>query len=584
MLSINPTRLWQEVALGEDTVMELKAVEFRGMKVSAPRRDSLANEIAAFGNGEGGRLVLGVTDDRRPQSIEPSKLDVVVRFVGEICRESIKPAIDYSVFRVPVGSAGGGALLVEIPESVTVHRSPGGYFRRRGDRKHEMDSVEVHRLTHTRGQSDDTSTDTQVVRDTAIKSLHRELWRRYVSSRVHDAPEVALTKLKFVKKDSSGNFLATVGGVLLASKDPREWLPNAWIQAVCYRGQRLDGNQQIDSRDISGSLDQQIRGAMRFVVANQRVAAYKNPARIELPQFSLRAVFEAVVNAVVHRDYAVRGSRIRLFLFEDRLELYSPGGLCNSMTTDDLRTSQFTRNELLASRLGQCPVGDVAGSGGREYFIERRGEGVAVIETETYALTGQRPMFQLIGGRELKVVLPAASLPVPEGVPVHIVVSHSDTGKPQPDIHVLILNPNNTFSEAQTNACGRAEFLIHSRLPIIVFCAAEGFKAHVERYYLPDRPLEVSIRPAPEGGSRIIANRSGHLPGIRGGLNPILDALDRTYLYADNAIINEGQSQPVHFALNEPVYLRDGFGASATLWFREMIGASCIFDYRYDKP
>lgn len=564
--------------------MELKAVEFRGMKVSAPRRDSLANEIAAFGNGEGGRLVLGVTDDGHPQSLDRSKLDVVVRFVGEICRESIKPAIDYSVFRVPVGSAGGGALLVEIPESVTVHRSPGGYFRRRGDRKHEMDSVEVHRLTHTRGQSDDTSTDTQVVRNTAIKSLHRQLWRRYVSSRVHDVPEVALTKLKFVKEDSSGNFLATVGGVLLASKDPREWLPNAWIQAVCYRGQRLDGNQQIDSRDISGPLDQQIRGAMRFVVANQRVAAYKNPARIELPQFSLRAVFEAVVNAVVHRDYAVRGSRIRLFLFEDRLELYSPGGLCNSMTTDDLRTSQFTRNELLASRLGQCPVGDVPGSGGREYFIERRGEGVAVIETETYALTGQRPMFQLIGGRELKVVLPAASLPIPEGVPVHIVVSHSDTGEPQPDIHVLILNPNNTFSEAQTNARGRAEFLIHSRLPITVFCAAEGFKAHVERYYLPDRPLEVSIRPAPEGGSRIIANRSGHLPGIRGGLNPILDALDRTYLYADNAIINEGQSQPVHFALNEPVYLRDGFGASATLWFREMIGASCIFDFRYDKP
>ncbi len=584
MSSINPTRLWQEVALGEDTGMELKAVEFRGMKVSAPRRDSLANEIAAFGNGEGGRLVLGVTDDGHPQSLDRSKLDILVRFVGEICRESIKPAIDYNVFRVPVGSADGGALLVDIPESVTVHRSPGGYFRRRGDRKHEMDSVEVHRLTHTRGQSDDTSTDTQVVRSTAIKSLHRQLWRRYVSSRVHDVPEVALTKLKFAKEDSSGNFLATVGGVLLASKDPREWLPNAWIQAVCYRGQRLDGNQQIDSRDISGPLDQQIRGAMRFVVANQRVAAYKNPARIELPQFSLRAVFEAVVNAVVHRDYAVRGSRIRLFLFEDRLELYSPGGLCNSMTTDDLRTSQFTRNELLASRLGQCPVGDVPGSGGREYFIERRGEGVAVIETETYALTGQRPMFQLIGGRELKVVLPAASLPVPEGVQVHIVVSHGDTGEPQPDVHVLILNPNNTFSEAQTNACGRAEFLIHSRLPIIVFCAAEGFKAHVERYYLPDRPLEVSIRPAPEGGSRIIANRSGHLPGIRGGLNPILDALDRTYLYADSVIINEGQPQPVHFALNEPVYLRDESGASATLWFREMIGASCIFDYRYDKP
>ncbi len=76
-------------------------------------------------------------------------------------------------------------------------------------------------------------------------------------------------------------------------------------------------------------------------------------------------------------------------MFDDRLELYSPGGLCNSMTTDDLRTSQFTRNELLASRLGQCPVGDVPGAGGRRCFVERRGEGIGVIQDETFALAGE---------------------------------------------------------------------------------------------------------------------------------------------------------------------------------------------------
>ena len=584
MSSINPIRFWQEIFLGEDTDMELKAVEFRGTRVAAPRRDSLADEIAAFGNGEGGRLVLGVMDDRSPQSLDPSKLDALVKLVGEICMDSIKPFLKYRVFRVPVESTAGGVLLVEIPQSITVHRSPGGYFWRVGDRKHEMGSAEVRRLTHARGQSDDVSTDTQVIRDTGVKSLHRRVWRGYVSSRVSDSPEVALTKLKFVKEDSSGDLLATVGGVLLASKAPQEWLPNAWIQAVRYRGQRLDSSQQIDSRDITGPIDEQIRETMRFVVANMRVAAYKNPARADLPQFSTRAVFEAVVNAVVHRDYAVRGSRIRLFMFEDRLELYSPGGLCNSMTVEDLRISQFTRNELLASRLGQCPVGDVPGAGGREYFVERRGEGIATIEDDTYALTGQRPMFQLVGGRELKVVLPATRLPVPEGIPVSVVVSHSDTGEPQSDIQVLILNPNNTYSEAKTDAFGRAEFVIHTRLPITVFCAAKGFKAHVERYYIPDRPLKISIQPESRGGSQIIASSSGHLPGLRGRLNLTLDSLDRSYLHAFEIVINDGQAQPVHFALNEPVLLRDGHGASAVLWFREVIGDSCIFDYRYEKP
>ena len=584
MMPIDTSRLWKQVALGEDTDLELKAVEFRGGKLSAPRRDPLADEVAAFGNAGGGRVVLGVTDDRRPQSLDPSQLDALVGLVGEICTDSIKPPLNYSVFRVSAPEpASGGALVVEIPEGEAVHRSPGGYFRRQGDTKHQMDSAELRRLSYTRGQSDAASFDTQVVHGTGINSLRRKLWRQYVSSRVNDPAQVALAKLKFVKDDSHGALRATVGGVLLAAEDPREWLPNAWIQAVCYRGNRQDASRQVDAREITGPLDQQIREALRFVVGNRRVAAYKDPARTDVPQFSERAVFEAVVNAVVHRDYAVSGSRIRLFMFDDRLELYSPGGLCNSMTPDDLRTSQFTRNELLASRLGQCAIGDMPGTGGRQYFIERRGEGIAVIEDETFALAGQRAIFELVSERELKVVLPAARLPVAEGFAVLVVVTQSDTAKPLPGVDVLMLYPNKTYREARTNALGRAEFLLHTQLPMTVLCAADGFMAHVARDHLPHGPLDVRLRPAPDGGSQIIAHRTGHLSGIRGRLNPILDSHDRTYLYADNVAINDGQTQPVHFALNEPVRLIDSLGASATLWFREMVGGSCVFDYRHER-
>ena len=503
---------------------------------------------------------------------------------AKICQDSIKPALNYRIFRVPVPEpASGGALVVEIPAGVTVHRSPGGYFHRRGDTRREMEAAEIRRLSLARGVSDAASTDTQIVRGTAVNSLQPALWRRYASSRADEAPEAALEKLKFIKQDQQRMLRATLGGVLLAAEDPRSWVPNAWIQAVCYTGTRADSGRQVDASDIGGPLDAQIRTAARFVHVNRRVAAYKDPARTDIPQFSERAVFEAVVNAVVHRDYAVSGSRIRLFMFEDRLELYSPGGLCNSMTTDDLRTSQFTRNELLASRLGQCAVGDVPGAGGRQYFIERRGEGVAVIQDETFALAGQYPVFEQVGGRELKVVLPAARLPVAEGIAVRVVVAHGGSGAPLPGAHVLMLYPNKTWREARTDAFGRAEFVLHARLPMTVLVAAERFQAHVERNHEPDGPLEVRLQPAPDGGSRIIANRSGHLPGIDGRLNPVLDSLDRTYLHADNVAINDGQTQPVHFALNEPLRLTDSLGASATLWFREMVGASCVFDYRYEQ-
>ncbi len=582
-MAIDPSILWRQVALGEDSKLELKAVEVRGKKVSAPKRDRLADEIAAFGNARGGRLILGVTDDRAPQSLKPAELDAVVRLVDEICNDSIKPPLDYDVLRV-AAPAGGGAVVVEIPPSFAVHRSPGGHFHRRGGVKRQMDSTQVWRLAQVRGLSDTGSTDTQVVRGTGVNSLDRALWRRYASSRVDDPPEVALAKLKFVKPDPQGTLRATVGGVLLAARAPQEWLPNAWIQAVCYRGGQADAGHQLDAREITGPLDKQIRGAMDFVVRNRRVPAYKDPARVENPQFSARAAFEAVVNAVVHRDYAVTGSRIRLFMFDDRLELYSPGGLCNSMTTDDLRTSQFTRNELLASRLSQCSTGDVAGAGGRSCFIDRRGEGIAVIEDETLSLAGQRPTFELVGGRELKLVMPAAQLPVPEGVASSVVVTESESGKPLPGVDILMLYPNKTYREGRTDAFGRADFVLHAKLPMTVFCAKAGFAAHVARNHVPPGILEVHLRKARRGGSRIIADRTGNLPGIRGQLNPKLDSLDRTYLYAANVAINEGQAQPIHFALNEPLRLTDAFGSQATIWFREMVGASSVFDYRSETP
>ena len=115
-----------------------------------------------------------------------------------------------------------------------------------------------------------------------------------------------------------------------------------------------------------------------------------------------------------------------------------------------------------------------------------------------------------------------------------------------------------------------------------VMCAAPGFSASVASGHEPDGPLDLDMQPAPHGGSLIIANRTGHLPGIEGRLCPMLDTLDRSYLHADNVAVNEGRQQPVRFNLNEPVRLTDSMGASATLWFREMVGASCVFDYRYE--
>ena len=137
------------------------------------------------------------------------------------------------------------------------------------------------------------------------------------------------------------------------------------------------------------------------------VRATKATARTEHPQFSDRAVFEALVNAVAHRDYSIAGARIRLHLFGDRLELYVPGALANSLTLDSLHLRQASRNELIVSLLARCPAPTGVG---RMHMMDRRGDGgVPIIRKESRELSGRLPEYTLIDESELRLVIRAAT-------------------------------------------------------------------------------------------------------------------------------------------------------------------------------
>ena len=201
----------------------------------------------------------------------------------------------------------------------------------------------------------------------------------------------------------------------MASTDPRQWIPNAFVQAVAYRGTAIgtpDLNylNPLDAADITGPLDVQVAETCRFVAKNMNTAAFKDQSRRGLPQYDMTAVFESVVNAVAHRDYAIHGSRIRLRLFENRLELYSPGSIPNSMGVASLPHLQSARNEFIASLLARCSVpGDIAGLiTDRRTMMDKRGEGVSLILDNSRRLSGREPEYRLIGDAELLLTIHAA--------------------------------------------------------------------------------------------------------------------------------------------------------------------------------
>ncbi len=572
--------LLQQLKLGEDSRVEFKEAGFTGDRVRAPHRDAIADELAALGNTIGGTLIFSASDAGEVRSMNREQMDALEAFVSEICADSIRPPLAFVTQRLALPD-GSFVLVVEVEQSALVHKSPGGYLSRQGSAKREMSSEALNRLFQQRGRSGLLGPDEAIVAGTGSNTLDETLTDRFMSSRATEPTIVQLTKLGLVREDDSGAIRATVAGVLLCSGRPDEHIRGAMIEAVRYRGTVLGRASQHDAASITGPLDQQIRDAVNFARLNTRVAARKAPGRVETPQFSPRAVFEAIVNAVVHRDYSVENAKIRLFIFDDRLELYSPGALPNTLPIEAMRNRQATRNETLASILRMLAVGDIAGAGDRQYFLEQRGEGVPIIYEQTRELTGRDPEYELLGGAELRLTIPSARPPV-TGIEGEVLVSAA--GQPLASAKVVALYPNKTWMEGETNAFGRVHFGFHSKLPITVFCAAPGHTAHVERDWHPPESLSVQLEPLPMGGSTVFTEGTGHLPNLTGRLDPILDDLDRMYLYATNVAIDEGKQQPVRFKLNQPLQLTDVNGFEWIVRFIEMIGKSALLEYESPSP
>ncbi len=576
-MKISDTDIERQLRLGEDSVWEFKQIEFSGNRPKSPSRDHLADEIAAFANAEGGVLLCGVTDAGEVPGMSREQMDVLERLLVEICADAIKPPLYPFISRREL-DYGKSFLLVEIPQGHALHESPGGSYRRIGSSARRMSTDEQLRLAQLRSQARFLWFDKQPVPDTGFGTLDEELWRSLLSAEGAADPQAALRQLRLLANDQAGVQRATVAGILLCTREPQEWLPQAAISATRYDGtDRASG--QLDAREITGPLHRQIDDAMLFVRSNMQVAARKMPARVDVPQYSLRAVFEAIVNAVVHRDYAMKERRIRLSMFEDRLELVSPGELPNGMTIDAMPETQATRNEALASILGRMAVNGIHGSHERQYFMERRGDGVRIILRETRELCGKEPEYHVLDGKDLRLTVSAASH---QNTPDSVTIKVFADGQPLPGAKLLVLYPNKTWQEATTGFDGEGCVdLYTTELPMRVFVAASGYAAHCEEHWIPaEGVLTIELAPLPGGGAVIFSNATGHVPGLSGRLNPIRDTSDRTYLYADNIAINEGRQQPVGFLFGEELRLTDAFGHECRIRIVDITGRSALVEYR----
>lgn len=358
----------------------------------------IAAEIVAFANTEGGTLLLGVDDDQNVTSLEDPTL-TERRIVG-ICRDSVLPAIVPQIEAVAGPQPDQAVLVVRIPRGPDrpYRTKTDHYYIRAGSTKRRTTKGELARLFQNAGV---VHHDLSPVPGTLLADLDRtkltEYFRQVHSIEMEDLiTEVGLERLLAntnILCQTPEGIRATVGGVLFFAKDPAHLIFAAGITAVRYASTEVS-EAIVDQKQIVGTIPQVIDQAETFVrIHNLTPSHIEGMRRVDEPQYLDRVVREAIVNAVAHRNYSISGSRIRILIFDDRLEVRSPGRLPNTITLENIRYGvSFIRNQFIVRLLSQ------------HRYIDVLGRGIPMMIRLSKDYCGREPKFEEVG-QEFRVTL-----------------------------------------------------------------------------------------------------------------------------------------------------------------------------------
>ena len=306
------------------------SVEFKEALV---RPDSIAKEIVAFANTQGGNLLIGVSDDGCVKGVQEDKN--YEEYFSNIARNNIIPALDvatdiltYDHKKIIVVSIPKGK---DKPYQTLSHQ----FLIRIGSTNRVATQSELMRLFQ---QSGVFHYDALGVEGSGIKQINLNKISEYfdnyqVDFSQEDHPENLLKNTDILTEQ----YQATVAGLLVFALNPQKFMPNACISFAHFAGDELT-EELVDKQTITGTLDVQVDSALAIIKNNiQRPSVIKGgklePLKFNYPDKVFR---ELLVNACVHRNYAISGSRIRIFMFTNRIEFISPGRLPNTVTIEKL--------------------------------------------------------------------------------------------------------------------------------------------------------------------------------------------------------------------------------------------------------
>ncbi len=364
-----------------------------------PSSSDLARLITAFYNTRGGAIIFGIEDDTRrpvgvsnPQGVETG----IVNIIRDRCSLDVMPSIEF------VSYQGMEFVVVACPQGTHKPYLVSGEMRpyvRVGSNNREAQDEEIRRLYM---EGSEGGFEGMPCRSATLADLSTGLITGYVRRREQTAGkplglsgEETLRSLGCLVEQGQ-LWVPTNAGVLLFTEEPQRFIGQAEVSCVRFKG--TDVVSYVDRRDLQGPLYRLVDDAEQFIYRHMKVGRrIEGFVGVEYREYPHEAVREAIVNAVVHRDYSRRGQRIRVFMFDDRIEVYSPGTLPPGVSLEKMRRLEpqsVLRNPII--------VGVFRDLGSQ--YIERLGTGIRRIALAMEAHGLPRPLLEEMGS-EFRVTL-----------------------------------------------------------------------------------------------------------------------------------------------------------------------------------
>ena len=374
----------------------LKENQYFDRKSARKDDKEIAKHISAFANSAGGKLVIGIEDDGEVTGFKRDGARDIENFErAALTTCTPTPIVRKDRIHVVNSSGENDLILVLDIEASTRHSvarsSDDEVFLRQNDRSVRLNREQVLALEYDKGQR---VFEDELVEDSSLDDVDHEVLDRYKEILGTDAPDEQVLRSRRFMRDGR----LTVAGALLFAQDPSVMMPQVRVRVLRYDGVKMETGERLNitkERFFCGPLPKVIQGAYELISSMLREFQFLGPdGKFQtVPEYPEFAWFEGLVNAVTHRDYSFRGDYIRVSMFDDRLEIVSPGALPNIVTLDNMRTTRYSRNPRIARTLVEFG------------WVRELNEGVKRIYTEMQDSLLNDPVYTEPGGTKVQLTL-----------------------------------------------------------------------------------------------------------------------------------------------------------------------------------